>query len=70
MGYFDKMTGQAGLLVNGRLYGVAHTVSHLYSLRQLQAIDKRRLLRSAGKIAPAQLDQIVDMIDLLLGRRA
>jgi mRNA interferase MazF len=36
---------------------------------QLQAIDKRRLLRSAGKITPAQLDQILDMINLLLGRR-
>jgi len=46
------------------------TVPSVLLVFQLQAIDKRRLLRSAGKIAPAQLDQILDMIDLLLGRRS
>jgi len=37
---------------------------------QGETFDKRRLLRSAGKITPAQLDQVLAMIDLLLGRRS
>ena len=36
---------------------------------QLRAIDKRRLTTPAGAISPAQLDQVLRMIDLLLGRQ-
>ena len=46
------------------------TVLSVSLVFQLQAIDKRRLLRLAGKITPSQLDRVLAMIDLLLGRRS
>jgi mRNA interferase MazF len=36
---------------------------------QLRAIDKRRLIQLAGKVSPPQLDQVLSMIDQLLGRQ-
>ena len=35
---------------------------------QLRAIDKRRLVRLAGRISQPQLDQVLRMMDFLLGR--
>ena len=46
------------------------TVLSVFLVFQLQVINKRRLLSLAGKITPAQLDQVLAMIDLLLGRRS
>ena len=36
---------------------------------QLRAIDKRRLSNQAEKISASQLEEILKMIDLLLGRK-
>jgi mRNA-degrading endonuclease toxin of MazEF toxin-antitoxin module len=36
---------------------------------QLRAIDKCRLQSLAGRISSAELDQVMQMIDRLLGRR-
>jgi mRNA interferase MazF len=36
---------------------------------QRRAIDKRRLLQLAGKVSPPELDQVLSMIDRLLGRQ-
>ena len=36
---------------------------------QLRAIDKRRLLNLAGRITSRQLEQVLQMIDLLLGKK-
>jgi len=46
------------------------TVLSVCLILQLQAIDKRRLLRWAGTITPAQLDQVLAMLDRLLRRRS
>jgi len=37
---------------------------------QLRAIDKRRLSNQAGKISESQLEEVLKMIDLLLGKKA
>lgn len=37
---------------------------------QLRAIDKRRLSNQAGKISASQLEEVLKMIDLLLGKKA
>ena len=45
------------------------TVPSVLLVFQLRAIDKRRLLNMAGKITPKQLEQVLHMIDLLLGKK-
>ena len=37
---------------------------------QLRAIDKRRLSNQAGKLSASQLEEVLKMIDLLLGKNA
>jgi mRNA-degrading endonuclease toxin of MazEF toxin-antitoxin module len=37
---------------------------------QLRAIDKRRLSNQAGRISASQLEEVLKMIDLLLGKKA
>jgi mRNA interferase MazF len=44
------------------------TVPSVLLVFQLRAIDKRRLLQPAGTISPLQLDEVLRMIDRLLGR--
>ena len=36
---------------------------------QLRAIDKRRLLNMAGRITSKQLEQVLQIIDILLGKK-
>lgn len=37
---------------------------------QLRAIDKKRLSNQAGRISASQLEEVLKMIDLLLGKKA
>ena len=45
------------------------TTSPVLLVFQLRAIDKRRLLRLAGKISASQPAQVLRVIDLLLGKQ-
>ena len=45
------------------------TIPSVLLVFQLRAIDKRRLLNMAGKITSKQLEQVLQMVDVLLGKK-
>ena len=45
------------------------SVSSVLLVFQLRAIDKRRLSNQAGEISAAQLEDVLKMIELLLGKK-